>query len=318
MPKVILLALVLLLTGVAGLLGYYSLAFDETSEKLINAKQALSVGDKNKAYKIYFSIIEKDTSCEEAYRALASLAEERVNYKDSAYFWMMVSNLNPMDAKAKANYFRAMIISGVNNTLEFRYERLADKSLLNDEILYYIAKVYIRNNQEVKLSALIESVKNSEFKTLIRAWANIYSEQYADSQNDFEKLAKSQNKTVKETALMGLATCYFVAEKTKLAQEVLSQIKSENTMLLGDKYLLEAAIAESLTDIPTAIEKYYKLAQLRRYHLSPIVKCAEITFHLLRVLQVAIIKRHSKIWQVQGSLLKVSMAEFLSLSVTTN
>ena len=103
---------------------------------------------------------------------------------------------------------------------------------------------------------------------------------------------------------MGLATCYFVAEKTKLAQEVLSQIKSENTMLLGDKYLLEAAIAESLTDIPTAIEKYYKLAQLRRYHLSPIVKCAEIAYQTKNLQALGNLKKLIEIMNIFDVLLR--------------
>ena len=98
--KIIIFGLSLFLLSVIALLRYFSFDYDETSDKLVQAKQELELGNKNKAYDIYFSIITKDTSCEEAYRALANLAQERQNYKDAAYFWMMVSNLNPPDTQA--------------------------------------------------------------------------------------------------------------------------------------------------------------------------------------------------------------------------
>ena len=99
--KFVIFGLSIFLLSVITLMGYLSFAYDETSDKLIQAKQELELGNKNKAYDIYFSIIAKDTSCEEAFRALANLAQERQNYKDAAYFWLMVSNLNPPDSQAK-------------------------------------------------------------------------------------------------------------------------------------------------------------------------------------------------------------------------
>ena len=77
--SIFLVLLIALLVGI-------SFASDTTSERLITAREELTRGNKDKAYSIYFSIISNDTSCEEAYRVLAKLAEEKVNYKALGVF----------------------------------------------------------------------------------------------------------------------------------------------------------------------------------------------------------------------------------------
>ena len=107
--KFILGGLSVFLVLLIALLVAISFASDKTSERLITAREELSRGNKDKAYSIYFSIISTDTSCEEAYRVLAKLAEEKVNYKDSAYFWLIsrICSFAPLsiDAQIEAKVY---------------------------------------------------------------------------------------------------------------------------------------------------------------------------------------------------------------------
>ncbi len=258
-------------------MGYFSLAYDETSDKLIQAKQELESGNKNKAYDIYFSIITKDSSCEEAYRALANLAQERQNYKDAAYFWLMVSNLNPPDTQAKLNYFRAMIISGVNETLEFRFEALADKSFLGDEELLAIAKSYIRSNKREKLSEIEKLIKKPFYKELVRGFSILSPNRYSATEVIFKKaLSSAKTDAEKDNALICISMIRLFDGDVATAQNLVSQIKAQNKIILADKLLIEASIAESVADKKTASSKYFELAKLRRYQIAPLVRCVEL------------------------------------------
>lgn len=275
--KFIIFGLSLFLLSVIALLGYFSFVYDETSDRLIQAKQELELGNKNKAYDIYFSIIAKDTSCEEAYRALANLAQERQNYKDAAYFWMMVSNLNPPDTQAKLNYFRAMIISGTNETLELRFETLADKSFLGDEELFAIAKSYIRSNKRNQLSVVEKLIKNPFYKELVRGVSILSPNRYSATEAIFKKaLSSAKTDTEKDNALICISMVRLFDNDSTTAQKLVSQIKAQNKIILADKLLIEASIAIDFEDRKTASKKYFELAKLRRYQIAPLVRCAEL------------------------------------------
>ncbi|MBE6413377.1 MAG: hypothetical protein E7035_02350 [Verrucomicrobiaceae bacterium] len=275
--KIIIFGLSLFLLSVIALLGYFSFAYDETSDKLVQAKQELELGNKNKAYDIYFSIIANDTSCEEAYRALANLAQERQNYKDAAYFWMMVSNLNPPDTQAKLNYFRAMIISGTNETLELRFETLADKSFLGDEELFAIAKSYIRSNKRNQLSVVEKLIKNPFYKELVRGVSILSPNRYSATEAIFKKaLSSAKTDTEKDNALICISMVRLFDNDSTTAQKLVSQIKAQNKIILADKLLIEASIAIELEDRHTASKKYFELAKLRRYQIAPLVRSAEL------------------------------------------
>lgn len=273
-------------------MGYFSFAYDETSDKLIQAKQELELGNKNKAYDIYFSIIAKDTSCEEAYRALASLAQEHQNYKDAAYFWMMVSNLNPPDTQAKLNYFRAMIISGANETLEFRFETLADKSILGDEELFEIAKGYIRANKRNQLPEVEKLIKNPFYKELIKGFSILSPSRYSATEAILKKaLLSAKTDTEKDNALICISIVRLFDNDSKTAQELVSQIKAKNKIILADKLLIEASIAETLEDRQTASKKYFELAKLRRYQIAPLVRSAELACSISDKQTIAEVKK---------------------------
>lgn len=275
--KIIIFGLSLFLLSVIALLGYFSFAYDETSDKLVQAKQELELGNKNKAYDIYFSIITKDRSCEEAFRALANLAQERQNYKDAAYFWMMVSNLNPPDTQAKLNYFRAMIISGIDETLEFRFEALADKSFLGDEELFAIAKSYIRSNKREKLSDVEKLTKSPFYKELIKGFSMLSSSRYNATESIFKKaLSSAKTDAEKDNALICISMIRLFDDDLTTAQRLVSGIKAKNKIILADKLLIEASIAIELEDRHTASKKYFELAKLRRYQIAPLVRCAEL------------------------------------------
>lgn len=273
-------------------MGYFSFSYDETSDKLIQAKQELELGNKDKAYDIYFSIITKDSSCEEAYRALANLAQERQNYKDATYFWMMVSNLNPLDPQAKLNYFRAMIVSGVNETLEIRFESLVDKTFLGDEELFAIAKSYIRSNKRNQLSELEKLIKNPFYKELLRGISILSPSRHSATEAIFKKaLSLAKTDTEKDNALICISMIRLLDNDTTTAQNLVSQIKAQNKIILADKLLIEASIAESIEDRQTASKKYFELAKLRRYQILPLVRSAELACSIKDKQTIAEIKK---------------------------
>ncbi|MBP3357488.1 MAG: hypothetical protein J6K91_01135 [Opitutales bacterium] len=268
--SVFLVLLIALLVGI-------SFASDKTSERLITAREELTRGNKDKAYSIYFSIISNDTSCEEAYRVLAKLAEEKVNYKDSAYFWLMISNLNPLDVDAKRNYFRAMIISGADSILQLRFESLADKSFLPDSYIYAVAKSYARSAKRQNIADLQKYVKSSAYKKMLVGVSYISSRNFASAQAEFKSaLAESKNETERFDSMIGLASLNLFNGDVQPAKDILSKINSDDVVIISDLIALQASIAEWEGNVKTAILKYIEFAKFKRYLVAPIVEGVEL------------------------------------------
>ena len=275
--NIILAGLSLFLFSLIVLLVFISLKTDKTSEKLIKARSELALGNKDRAYDIYFSIISSDTSCEEAYRALAEIAEERVNYKDSAYFWMMISNLNPLDINAKCNYFRAMIISGADTILQLRFELLSDSSFMPDSYIYAIAKSYVRLGKRQNIEGLKKYVERSSYKRLLDALLYISARNYASAQNEFNlALLESKSDIEKYDSMIGLASVSLLNGEVIPAKELLAKINTDNPILNSDVIALQASIAEWEEDVKTAVAKYIELAKYKRYLVAPIIQGVDL------------------------------------------
>ena len=275
--NIILAGLSLFLFSLIVLLVFISLKTDKTSEKLIKARSELALGNKDRAYDIYFSVITSDSSCEEAYRALAELAEERVNYKDSAYFWMMISNLNPLDVEAKRNYFRAMIVSGADSILQLRFEALADKSILPDSYIYAIAKSYVRSSKRQNVETLKKYIKSSAYKRLLDAVLYISTRNYASAQNEFNLALKDAKTDVEKfDSMIGLASIYMLNGNVQLAKEFLAKINSNNVVINSDTIALQASIAEWEGDKKNAVAKYIEFAKFKRYLVAPIIQGVDL------------------------------------------
>ena len=275
--KVILGGLVVSLVLLGVVLVGISFAFDKTSERLMTAKEELSRGNKGKAYDIYFSIISSDSSCEEAFRALAKLAEEKVNYKDSAYFWLMISNLNPLDIDAKRNYFRAMIVSGADSILQMRFESLEDKSFLTDPYIYAVAKSYARLGKRQNIADLQKYIKSQSYKKMLTAVSYISSRQYSSAQSEFTSaLADAKTDSEKFDSMFGLATCHLFNNDILSAKDTLAKIKSDDVLIACDIVFLQASIADLEGDAKTAVDKYYELSKFKRYLIAPIIQGVEI------------------------------------------
>ena len=275
--KFILGGLSVFLVLLIALLVAISFASDKTSERLITAREELSRGNKDKAFSIYFSIISTDTSCEEAYRVLAKLAEEKVNYKDSAYFWLMISNLNPLDVEAKRNYFRAMIVSGADSILQLRFESLSDKSILPDSYIYALAKSYARSAKRQNIASLQKDVKSAVYKKLLTGVSYISTRNLASAQAEFKSaLEESKTETEKFDSMIGLASVHLLNGKVQEAKDILSKINSDDVVIVSDLIALQSSIAEWEGDVKTAISKYIEFAKFKRYLVAPIIDGVEL------------------------------------------
>ncbi|MDY5583036.1 MAG: tetratricopeptide repeat protein [Candidatus Merdousia sp.] len=257
---------------------YLSFFYDNVSRSLMEANRQLSLGNKDAAYDIYFSIIGKDTSCEEAYRALAKLAAERGNFKDCAYFWKSVSNLNPLDNNAKLEYFRSMIISGAISHLKYRYESLADDSFLGDAERFEIAKAFLRNRMEHEAFTVSDKIASSTYKNLFSAHYNYSKGNFSEARKKYiEALADAKTPDENAYARLGLAVCDADANPLA-AKELVDTISTENPAILAELLEVKAALSELSGDSEGAAKAYLGLAKARRYQIAPIVKCAELAF----------------------------------------
>lgn len=278
MRKVILVAGTFLFVSIAFLSVYLSLFYDNVSKSLLEANRQLSIGNKDAAYDIYFSIIGRDTSCEEAYRALAKLSAERGNFKDCAYFWKSVSNLNPLDKNAKLEYFRSMIISGAMPHLKYRYETLTDDSFLGDGERFEIAKAFLRYRMENEAIKVSEKIASESYK-------NLFSAHYKFSKGNFPYarqkylavLADAKTPDEKAYARLGLAMCDADANP-QAVRELVDAISTGNPAIKAELLEVKSALLEMSGDSEGAAKAYLELAKARSYQIMPILKCAELAF----------------------------------------
>lgn len=277
--KIVIASVSFLLAFLLALLFYISLAYDKTSEYIVEARRELSRGNKENAYKIYFAIIGKDTSCEEAYRALAEISEERLNYKDAAYFWLMTSRLNPLDKDARRKYFEAVIISGADEILETRYETAADKSQFSDAEKFYIAKSYIRGGSQQKADALSKEIKSGAYKMLLSAETSLRGRERLAAEDKFGKAleaAKTENE--KNNAFAGLAICALAGGDAEKSRLYAAKISPGDMLVSDERFSLEAAFAELDGDEAGAIKSMFGRAQTMRYKIMPLLDCVEAAF----------------------------------------
>lgn len=278
MRKVILVAGTFLFVSIAFLSVYLSLFYDNVSKSLLEANRQLSIGNKDAAYDIYFSIIGRDTSCEEAYRALAKLSAERGNFKDCAYFWKSVSNLNPLDRNAKLEYFRSMIISGAMPHLKYRYEALTDDSFLGDGERFEIAKAFLRYRMENEAIKVSEKIASESYKNLFSARYNFSKGNLPYARQKYlAALACAKTPDEKAYAKLGLAMCDADANP-QAATEFVDAISTENLAIRAELLEVKSALLEMSGDSKGAAKAYLELAKARRYQIAPILKCAELAF----------------------------------------
>lgn len=276
--KIILAAGTFLFVSIVFSAVYLSFFYDNVSGSLMEANRQLSLGNKDAAYDIYFSVIGRDTSCEEAYRALAKLAAERGNFKDCAYFWKSVSNLNPLDKNAKLEYFRSMIISGAMPYLKYRYEALTDDSFLGDGERFEIAKAFLRSRMEHEAFKVSNKIASTPYKNLFSASYNYSKGNFSHARKKYiEVLADAKTPDEKAYARLGLAMCDADANPQD-AKGLVDAISTENPAIRAELTEVKAALSELSGDLEGAAMACLELAKARRYQIAPIVKCAGLAF----------------------------------------
>ncbi len=274
-----LLALLVPIATIAALV-YFSLIHDNTSSKLAQAREAMAVPDKVKAFNIYLDIISKDQSCEEAYLALAKLSENKTNYKDAAYFWMRAATLNPLDKAPLQKYYEALAITRADEILRGRYSTLSDKNSLNDEIKFNVALVFLRAKTPAVADEISKTFdKNSQYPALLEACSNLFDKNRSVARDALENILKSPKAGVeKNYAHLALAIAEFADNKLEAASEQLDKMDEGHLITLGDRYILQGKILLSQNKGAEAVEKFYLAAQLQRYNPIILIECAELAY----------------------------------------
>ncbi len=275
----ILFALIVPILTIAAMV-YFSVFYDKTSAQLVLAKSAIENGDKEKAFNIYYDISTTDKSCEEAYRALAELSEEKSNYKDAGYFWSQAARLNPLDKALLLKSLECSVISREDNLLSARYIGVQDKQSLPEELRFNIALAFLRMKLLPEFEEISKNMQSADFKLLLEAYKFISEKNFLLAEKRFEDLSSSKNLFVKNQSLFGLSMCKSMTGNIDAAQAELEKIKDASLFLEGDKLILEGKILKLKGENKKALEKFLEAGRFQRSNVILSVESAELAYSL--------------------------------------
>lgn len=293
-------------------LAYISFFYDSTSSKLVLADSYMKAGDKDKAYELYYEIIQKDSSSEEAFLALAKLSEERGNFKDAAYFWMKSYELNSLNKDLILNMLKAAAISRGDKPFITRFAAVTDKKALGEEIMINAALSYLRTGDITEAREIAKDM--SEFySNLMDGFRFMREANFPMAEKSFSIAAElAKTETEKSYLTLGQSLYYFGTRNADEALKILQSSDNSNIMTRGDKLVIEAKILDSKGKKKEAFEKLFEASKLHRFNVMLPVEAAEIAYSMqdVEALEKVIAEADGtdKIGKIVGSYIKALKA----------
>lgn len=263
-----------------GALVYISFFHDSTSGKLLLADSYMKSGEKDKAFDVYYDIISKDSSCEEAYLALAKISEERGNFKDSAYFWTKSYELNSLNKELLTNMLNAAAISRGDRPFITRFSSIPDKKSLGEEMLFNAGLAYLRTG-DISEARNIAKDMGEFYSNLMDGFRFMREANFPMAEKAFStasELAKSD--TEKSYLVLGQALCFFGTQKIDDALKLLQSSDNNKLKTLGDKLSIEGKILDMKGQKKEAFEKLFEASKLHRFNVMIPIEAAEIAYSI--------------------------------------
>lgn len=284
MKKAIIVLTVLSAVCSICVLVFLSLFHDPVSDAIIEANKAYKEGDTEKAFDIYFDLIQKDQSNEEPYVKLAEISELKKNYKDAAYFWSRAFSLNQLEKSHERKMYEAMIASKSDGLLISRYAAADIKNSIEDEILYNMGLAFIRESLlEVAKDMRKLIMKNSDYGALLESYISLSSGGVYSAFNLLQELQKrdSQDENFAAYVDFNMTICFFIMGEIENAKTHLDKVPEDMPTLLGDRLIMKGKILFAQGSSREALKCYLESALLQgENNLNIVLETAELAMVL--------------------------------------
>jgi tetratricopeptide (TPR) repeat protein len=222
MKKIIVLIVCICTVLAFSALLYFIFMHHSVADYLKTAQTAMQNGNLEKAKSNFIKVVRRDKANEEAYIALAEIAEKEGNAGLAASYWSISAKLNPLSKEIAVKRLNAMLeayqYTGIIDLLD---SKKTDK--LSDLELYALTKAsyYQKPFKETKdlLALLLKRSSTDPRISLLEAKIFQAGNNPEKAVEIFKSLIDSKDKKIRTNALNGLGQCLLMLKKNDDAGE---------------------------------------------------------------------------------------------------